>query len=135
MTFPWMPAALGCLALAGCAAPAPVPFQLLDSQAHVYRGNFLPGPQTLSVDIGNRHYRGFYLVETGLATTTQTWPAWRGFPRDSTTIINSNAARAYLKAEDGAQLSCQFLFEGSRALGDCVSPGGEKYQLVVDGQP
>ena len=62
MTFPWKPAALSCLALAGCAAPAPVPFQLLDSQAHVYWGTFLPVPQTLSVDIGTRPYRGFYLV-------------------------------------------------------------------------
>jgi hypothetical protein len=50
-------------------------------------------------------------------------------------MYSSNSARAHLTADDGQQLSCEFVFESRRAIGECRSPAGAVFQLIADENP
>ncbi|MBI4985649.1 MAG: hypothetical protein HZC24_10010 [Rhodocyclales bacterium] len=116
----------------GCAAPQPVPFQLVDAASKVYRGTLFPDGQRVEVIIDGQVFSGFYIVASG-AAVSQTPAGRRPFPRDTVTTFSSNSARAQLKAGDGRRLGCEFLFESRRALGECRTPGGAVFQLIADG--
>lgn len=130
------------LALVACAAPQPVPFDLVDRNNTAHRGVFDSYDQSMRVRIGDKEYRGFYITETGVANTSGfsigigSWGRYGGaygaFPYDRHTTYSNNTARAHLKSADGEQLNCQFVFEYRRAVGECRSPQGETYQLVAD---
>ena len=124
--------AFALIVVAGCAAPQPVPFQLVDSASKVERGTFFPESQRIEVTIDGHAFSGFYIVATG-AAISQTMSGRRFFPRDTLTTYSSNSARAHLTADNGKQLSCEFLFEARRALGECRTPGGAVFQLIADG--
>lgn len=115
----------------GCAAPRPIPFQLVDSASAVQKGTIFPDRQRIEVTINGQHYKGFYLVASG-AAYSETFGGWRSLPRQSVTTYSSNAARAQLSSDQGQHLSCEFLFEGRRAAGECKTPAGATYQLSAD---
>ena len=118
--------------LAGCAAPVPVPFQVIDSNNVVYQGIFGADNQSVEVRIGDTLYQGFYIVSSSIQNTT-TWVGRFGqIPRESISVASSNNALAHLVATDGQRLTCEFLFQGARAIGQCMSPQGKTYQLVAD---
>lgn len=117
----------------GCAAPQPIPFQLVDAAARTQNGTFYPDSQRIEAIIDGRLFSGFYIVAAEVAYS-QTFGGRRLFPRDTVTTITSNSARAHLTADDGQRLSCEFLLESSRALGECHSPTGAIYQLVAGGR-
>ena len=121
------------LALAGCAAPQPFPFQLIDPAAKAHRGTLYPDTQRIEVAVDGVKYGGFYIVATGFAFSH---PMMVGpyFACDTVTTYTSNAARAHLTAEGGRSLSCQFLIEGARAVGECRAPDGATYQMVAEGK-
>ncbi|PKO83308.1 MAG: hypothetical protein CVU17_09030 [Betaproteobacteria bacterium HGW-Betaproteobacteria-11] len=129
----FLSASLIALLLAGgCAAPQPLPFRLVDAASKVQNGMFFPDSQRIEVTIDGRRYAGFYIVAISVAHS-QSLSGWRFFPHDTVTTIASNSARAHLAAEDGRQLSCEFLIEARRALGACRTPAGIVYQLAADG--
>jgi hypothetical protein len=117
--------------LAGCAAPAPIPFQLIDNQ-RTYTGSFKPGDQSIDILIGDKPFHGFYVVARGTTVTTVETPFARRFRSYQTiTSSTSNSARALLTAADGEKITCAFLFEDKRAVGDCKSSKGTIYQFVA----
>jgi hypothetical protein len=121
------------LALAGCAAPQPLPFQLIDPAAKVHRGTLFPQTGRIEVAVGGLKYGGFYIVATGIGISH---PMMVGpfFAPDTVTTYTSNQARAHLTAEGGPPLSCEFLFDGPRAVGACRTPAGAVYQFVAEGK-
>ena len=116
----------------GCATPQPVPFQLVDSESRIQKGTIFPDRQRIEVLVDGQLYRGFYIVATG-AARSETFGGWRSFPRDTVTTYSSNSARAQLTSDKGQRLSCEFLFESRRAIGECRSPAGAVFQLIADG--
>jgi hypothetical protein len=116
----------------GCAAP-PVAFQLLDAESRVQSGTLFPANQQIEVTVNGHAFRGFYIVAGGTADS-QSFGGHRFLSRDTITTFSSNSARAYLTADDGQRLSCEFLFESRRAIGECRSPAGAVFQLIADGK-
>lgn len=121
------------LAMAGCAAPQPMPFQLVDPASKIHRGTLFPDTQRLEVAVDGLKYSGFYIVATGIGIAH---PIMVGpyFSYDTVTTYTSNQARAHLTAEGGPPLSCQFLVDGPRAVGECRTPEGTVFQLVAEGK-
>lgn len=118
---------------AGCAAPQPVPFQLIDSESRVQKGTIFPDTQRIEVTVEGQLYKGFYIVATGMAHS-ETFGGWRSYPRETVTIYSSNSVRAHLISDKGQRLSCEFLIEAQRAIGECRSPAGAVFQLTADGK-
>jgi hypothetical protein len=118
--------------IAGCAAPQPVPFQLIDSASVVQKGTIFPDRQRIEVTVDGQLYKGFYLVATSTGYS-ETFGGWRSGPRQSVTTYSSNTARAKLTSDKGQHLSCEFLLEGRQAIGECKTPAGVVYQLSADG--
>lgn len=116
----------------GCATPKPVPFQLVDSESRVQKGMLFPGRQLIEAMVDGQLYKGFYIFASGEAYS-ETFGGWRSFPRDTQTTYSSNSARAQLISDKGQRLSCEFLFESRRAIGECRSPSGTVFQLIADG--
>lgn len=121
------------LALAGCAAPQPLPFRLIDPAAKVHRGTLFPDGQRIEVAVDGLKYGGFYIVATSVGISH---PMMIGpyFAPDTVTTYTSNQARAHLTAEGGPPLNCEFLFDGPRAVGECRTPAGVAYQFVAEGK-
>lgn len=119
-------------AATGCAAPKPLPFQLVDSESRVQKGMLFPGRQLIEAKVDGQLYKGFYIFASGEAYS-ETFGGWRSFPRDTQTVFSSNSARAQLVSDKGQRLSCEFLFESRRAIGECRSPSGTVFQLIADG--
>jgi hypothetical protein len=124
---------LSACALAGCAAPQPLPLRLIDQAANVHRGTLFPQTRGIEVVVDGRKYSGFYIVASGIGIAH---PIMIGpyFAPDTVTTYTSNQARAHLAAEGGPPLNCQFLFDGPRAVGECRTPEGALYQLVAEGK-
>lgn len=123
----------GVAALAGCATVvAPVNFELVDERATIHKGSLDPVKQGMSVAIGERTYSGFYVVATDNVTTTAI-PTFsrRWFPSETRSSVTSNIARAHLRSADGSHLSCEFMYEGERAVGSCRTQAGVNYQFVA----
>jgi hypothetical protein len=118
--------------VAGCAAPQPVPFQLIDSASAVQRGTIFPDRQQIEMTIDGQQYRGFYLVATGTGYS-ESYGGWRRGPTQSVTTYSSNSARAHLVSDKGQRLSCEFLLDGMQAIGECKTPAGVVYQLTAPG--
>jgi hypothetical protein len=119
--------------LVGCSTPQPLPFQLIDSESKVLQGTIFPASQRIEAIIDGQLYKGFYIVANGVARS-ETFGGWRSFPRDTVTTFSSNSARAQLISDKGQRLSCEFLLESNRAIGECRSPAGMKFQLVAGEQ-
>lgn len=116
--------------LGGCASAPPVSFSLVDESNNVYAGTFFQDQERVTAQVGGKQFHGYYMVATGSVVTTAMWPRFRGFPGDTYATARTNSARAYLVAEDGEKLNCEFLFEPPRSLGMCKSSKGGTYQLV-----
>jgi len=117
--------------LMGCAAPLPVPFQLIDSQSKVQSGTIFPDGRRIEVVIDGHVFNGFYIVASGDAVS-QSLSGRRLLPSDTITTFTSNSARAHLISDDGQQLSCEFLIESMRAIGECRSATGAIFQLIAN---
>ena len=121
------------LAAAGCAAPQPLPFQLVDPAAKVHRGTLFPENRGIEVVVDGQMYSGIYIVATGFAIShPMLWGPY--FFHDTVTTYTSNSARAHLTAEGGRRLACEFLVDGPRAVGECRTPEGAVYQMVAEGK-
>jgi hypothetical protein len=123
---------LGMLALVqGCAVPPPLPFQLVDSRSQVEFGTLFPATRRIEVSIGGSLFSGFFMLASGSAVS-ESFGGRRGFARETVTTFSSNSARAHLTAPDGRSLSCEFLLESRRALGECRTADGAAFQLIAD---
>lgn len=129
----WMTCLFVVTVAAGCAAP-PIPFQLIDSESRVQWGTIYPNTRRIEVTVDGHVFNGFYIVASGEAVS-DTLSGRRFFPSETFTTYSSNAARAHLSAENGQQLSCKFLFESKRAIGECRTPAGAVFQLIADENP
>ncbi len=111
---------------------APEHFQLYGSEQQRWQGVLYPDHERIETTINGRHFQGFYIVSRGTAVTT-TPEILFGFPpfMNNMVDISMNSARASMVSEDGMHLSCKFLFQGKRLLGECTGPEGEHYQLVA----
>lgn len=117
--------------LAGCAAPAPIPFQLIEDQ-RTHHGTFKPGDASIDILIGDKPFHGFYIVAAGTTVSTVETPFARRFRSYQTiTTSTSNSARALLTSPDGERITCAFLFQDKRAVGDCKSSKGKVYQFLA----
>jgi len=119
------------IAAGGCAAPQPVPFQLVDSLSRVQLGTLYPDAQRIEVTVDGHLFSGFYIVESGSAIS-QTVSGRRHLPASTITNYFTNSARAHLTSDNGQQLNCEFLYESRRAVGECRSPSGTIFQLGAD---
>jgi len=117
--------------LMGCAAPMPIPFNLLDPESRIQRGTIFPADQRIEVTVDGQTFSGFYILATGEAFS-QTTSGRRSFPSNTETTYYTNSARAHLTSDKGQQLSCKFLIESKRAVGECRSPAGAVFQLFSD---
>ena len=115
--------------LGACSPLAPLPFELIDD-GKVFQGAFFPSEERLEATIGDKKFQGFYILASGIATSQSTWPV-RRLPSSTTTTYSSNAARAMLTSQQGDRLTCEFLLEGRKAIGECKSTDGRIYQLVA----
>lgn len=122
----------GLVLTAGCATPQPLSFQLIDSASKVQRGTLFPDRERIEVTVEGTLYSGFYLTASGSAVSHSTLGR-RWIPSETVTTFWSNSARAHLTAENGMRLSCEFLLESKRAVGECRSSSGALYQLIADG--
>ena len=122
---------LATLMAEGCTAPAPVSFQLVDSESRVQWGTLFPDNQRIEVTINGHVFKGFYIFASGTAVS-QNLSGRRLFPGSTVTTFSSNTVRAHLATDDGKQLSCEFLFEFRRAIGECRSPDGVIFQLIAN---
>lgn len=118
-------------AATGCAAPEPLPFQLVDAGSRMQNGTLFPDRQLIEATVDGQLYKGFYLFANS-AARSETFAGWRSFPRDTQTTFISNSARAQLVSDTGQRLSCEFLLESRRAIGECRSPAGAVFQLIAD---
>jgi hypothetical protein len=117
--------------IGGCVAPTPVPFQLVDSESKVQWGTLFPDSQRIEVTVDGHLFNGFYIVAGGEAVS-QTTTGRRFYPGNTVTTYSSNSVRAHLTADNGQQLSCEFLFELRHAIGECRSASGAIFQLIAD---
>lgn len=122
-------------ALAACATQPPVPFQLIDQGSVAHAGTYNPNDQSMDVSVGGKAFHGFYIIATGagMSTSDALFPHRVGSV-STFSQLTSNSARAMLRAEDGESISCQFLFQDGRAIGDCNSSAGKTYQFVATGR-
>lgn len=121
---------IGVSAFCGCAPLSPIPFELVD-RGQVYQGTLSRSDRRIEVDIGGKHFQGYYLLASGTAHFHQGGWWRRPFPNEITTSFVSNSARATLVASDGERLVCEFIVEDSSAIGECKSTKGQTYQLVT----
>ena len=118
---------------AACATPtAPVSFELVDTQAAVFKGSIDAQKQNMTITIGSREYAGFYVIATDTVNTSSLGGfSRRLWPTETRSSVSSNIARAHLKAADGERLACEFMFEGDRGVGSCRTQAGNTYQFVA----
>lgn len=116
---------------AGCAAPQPVPFQLVDASSKVQKGRLFPNEQRIEAEIDGQLYKGFYIAASGVAHS-QTFGGASPFSRNTVATYSSNSVRAQMVSDKGQRLSCEFLFDSRRAIGECRSPAGLVYQLSAE---
>lgn len=116
----------------GCATPQPLPFQLVDSASKAQRGTLFLDSQRIEVTIDGHVFSGFYIIASGAAVSHVMGGRWF-FPIDTVMTFSTNSARAHLTADNGQRLSCDFLLESRRAVGECRSPAGAVFQLIADG--
>ncbi len=122
------------LGLAACAA-TPLPFKLYDAQQQVWPGQLNPHDGSIIAHIEGKDYRGFYLVAHGTAVSSTPLSLFADPPMMQTVSqIDMNTARASLSAGDGSRLTCSFLFQGRKILGNCHDSQGHTYDLAADGQ-
>ena len=120
---------IGASALWGCAPLPPLPFSLID-RGQVYQGTMLQSDRRIDVDIGAKHFRGYYLLAQGTAYFSGIgWRRTYGY--DNRTNFISNTARASLSSADGEWLNCEFIVDDGQAIGECKSTNGQSYQLVT----
>ncbi|MDD5056448.1 MAG: hypothetical protein PHQ60_01155 [Sideroxydans sp.] len=115
----------------GCSAPQPVPFQLVDPASKIQKGTIFPDGQRIEAVVDGQLYKGFYIVASGVAYS-QSFGGASPFSRNMVATYSSNSVRAQLTSDTGQRLSCEFLFESRRAIGECRSPAGAVYQLSAD---
>lgn len=135
------------LMLAGCATtPQPLPFDLVGKGSSVHRGLFKPADASIEVRIGNKIYTGFYVTSFSTARSTTMglgmgygsygrygYGAYGAYPAETWTTVSNNSGKAYLQSADGDKLSCDFMYEGRRLLGECRSPDNDLvYQMVAN---
>lgn len=129
----WMTCLFVATVAEGCAAP-PLQLQLIDSESRVQWGTMYPDTRRIEVTVDGHVFNGFYIIASGEAVS-ETLAGRRFFPNETFTRYSSNSARAQLAAENGQQLSCKFLFESKRAIGECRTPAGAVFQLIADENP
>lgn len=123
-----------CAFFAGCAAAPPVPFQIIDDKAVAYTGTYQTSNQQMDIRIAGQSFHGFYIVASGTnVSITQSASARRFRSYETVTNVSSNSARALLTASGGERITCNFLFEDRRAVGDCKSSTGRHYQFIATG--
>jgi hypothetical protein len=120
------------LVATGCAAPQPVPFQLVDTESKIQWGTLFQDGQRIEVKIDGHLFSGFYIFAGG-AAISQSLFRRHYLPADTITNYYSNSARAHLTSDNGQQLNCEFLFESQRAIGQCQTPAGITFHLNADG--
>jgi hypothetical protein len=122
-------AAIASLMLAACAPMPPLPFELV-AGSRVHEGTLIRAQRRIEVTIDKVRYQGYYIVAAGVAYS-EGWSSRWAYPNATTTTYLSNSARASLVGDDGSRLTCQFLFEDERAVGECSSTSGQTFQLVT----
>ncbi len=115
----------------GCGTPQPVPFQLVDPASKVQNGTIFPDGQRIEAVIDGQLYKGFYIVAGDVAYSETI--GGRFYPIDTVTTSVSNRARAQMASDSGQRLTCEFLLESRRAIGECRSLTGSVFQLTADG--
>ena len=120
--------------VAGCAVTSgtPLRFELIDDQARVHVGTYDTASRNMQIAVGDLLYGGFYVVDSS-SVTTHTFPGFyrRTLPLETRGEVTSNHARAHLRSAAGDHISCEFTFDGERAVGACRNPAGKLFQFVA----
>lgn len=117
------------LILTACGGSA----MLIDQGGKQYAGKFDAISKTLEVTIDGKLYSGFYIVNSGYAVgSSQTFGAR---PTYGTTqfMVGGTSGNAMIRSIDGDAITCDFNYQGMRAIGVCVRPSsGSTYQLMAN---
>ena len=120
------------IGLAACATPMPLAIELVDQQAVAHRGSIDTRQQRIEAQIGAKRYEGFFLLADGTAVTTSTgWSMRRLRTFQTVSTVSTNAGRAVLTAADGEHITCEFLIDDGRAIGECRNSAGQLFQLIA----
>ena len=124
------------IGLAACASPAPLAIELVDQQSVAHRGSIDTRDQRIEAQIGGKRFEGFYLLADGTAVTTSSgWSMRRLRTVQTVSTVTSNAGRAVLTATDGERITCEFLIDDGRAVGECHNSAGRLFQLIAGAPP
>ena len=125
----WL-AGLAVMCLSACATlqPVPYPFELVGPKAS-FIGKLYPGSRTMEVSIAGKAFSGYY-IQSVSRSVSDGLLFRRGMMDGVVTTTFDNSARGVMSSQDGERLFCDFLFEGSRLLGECKRPGAESYPMV-----
>ncbi len=115
----------------GCSAPQPVPFQLVDPASKIQKGTIFPDGQRIEAVVDGQLYKGFYMIASGVSHS-QSFGGASPFSRNTVSTYSSNSVRAQMISDKGQRLSCEFLFDFSRAIGECRNLAGEVFQMSAD---
>ena len=105
---------------------------LIDQGGKQYTGKFDAISKTLDVDVEGKLYSGFYITNSGYAFgTSQTFGA-RPMYGNSQMMVGGTSGNAMIRSVDGDSITCDFNYQGMRAIGVCVRPStGATYQFMA----
>ena len=117
------------LVLTACGGSA----MLIDQGGKQYAGKFDAISKTIEVNIDGKLYSGFYIVNSGYAVgSMQTFGA-KPMYGTSQSFVSGNSGNAIIRSTDGDAITCDFNYQGMRAIGVCVRPStGVTYQFMAN---
>ena len=115
------------LLLAGCGGN----LLLIDKNNQESVGSYNSLNQTLAVKHKGKLYSGFYITNESVGIGSAQMIGSTQAYGTSMAYFSGNSGRASLRSADGDTIQCEFNYQDSKAIGDCVDSAGEKYQLIT----
>jgi hypothetical protein len=127
------------LMLSGCAYP--LQLHSRDGSAGG-AGEASSTDRSMRVNVGGKLFTGSYIFDSGSVIATQAFGTATavsgtrsaqafGSSYGTAFIPGSNMGQAFLRAEDGTSMRCQFRYINSSGLGECIDSQNKVYDLVI----
>jgi len=117
------------LILTACGGSA----MLIDQGGKQYSGKFDAISKTLEVTIDGKLYSGFYIVNSGYAFSSSQTFGVKPTYGTSQVMVGGTSGNAIIRSVDGDAITCDFNYQGLRAIGVCLRPStGTTYQLMAN---
>jgi len=114
------------LALSGCITSA----HLTSADGKRYPMEISQSARTLSADIDGVKYAGIYAPTGSSEAITTGMVGTR--PIMAVSAGGGNSGRAMLQGANGDLINCEFIYSGTRAMGQCKGRNGRDYTLTTE---